>query len=130
VLYKIESKRGIEIDNLFGFKNLKNQPWGNLKTTLQADSASKRRNSLKSTEYERWKRLRKKKNLDLDSENTWLSLKSFLSLLFKHYFHQKNKPRNHNLKDRWLTERDSAKRGITERGGRLKLKNQQSQRAH
>jgi hypothetical protein len=26
VLYKIESKRGIEIDNLFGFKNLKNQP--------------------------------------------------------------------------------------------------------
>jgi hypothetical protein len=53
VLYKIESKRGIEIDNLFGFKNLKNQPWGNLKTTLQADSASKRRNSLKSTEYER-----------------------------------------------------------------------------
>jgi hypothetical protein len=23
VLYKIESKRGIEIDNLFGFKNLK-----------------------------------------------------------------------------------------------------------
>jgi hypothetical protein len=82
VLYKIESKRGIEIDNLFGFKNLKNQPWGNLKTTLQADSASKRRNSLKSTENERWKRLRKKKK---PGSRFWKHL-AFVKILLKFAF--------------------------------------------